>query len=109
MIAIERNVALGSRSTISRWAAISPSPKSHCSTRHRVRRPLNYPAPVGLDRPISRMGTSVGDAWTERFMRSFLVGSVWVVFRVHEGRSKGPLSVHLDHIPGLVQAKVGHC
>ena len=49
MIAIERNVALGSRSTISRWAAISPSPKSHCSARHRVRHPLDYPAPMGLD------------------------------------------------------------
>jgi len=49
MIALECVAAVGSRSTISERAAISPSPKSHWSARHRVRRPIDYPAALGLD------------------------------------------------------------
>ena len=49
MIALKRVAAFGSRSTISGWAAISPSPKSSRFARHRVRRRLDYPAPLGLD------------------------------------------------------------
>ncbi len=55
MIALECVAAVGSRSTISERAAISPSPKSHWSARHRVRRPIDYPAALGLDPKPSSM------------------------------------------------------
>src|SRR5437667_5510188 len=49
MSATERVAAFGSRSTISGWAAISPSPKSSRFAHHRVHRRLDYPASLGLD------------------------------------------------------------
>src|SRR5207249_7558182 len=45
--------AFGSRSTISGWAAISPSPKSSRFAHHRVHRRLDYPASLGLDQQSS--------------------------------------------------------
>src|SRR5437899_35877 len=49
MSALKRVAAFGSRSTISGWAAISPSPKSSRFAHHRVHRRLDYPASLGLD------------------------------------------------------------
>src|SRR5437867_8533722 len=49
MSATERVAAFGSRSTISGWAAISPSRKSSRYAHHRVHRRLDYPASLGLD------------------------------------------------------------
>jgi hypothetical protein len=49
MSATERVAALGSGSTISGWAAISPSRKSSRFAHHRVHRRLDYPASLGLD------------------------------------------------------------
>ncbi len=46
MSATERVAALGSRSTISGWAATSPPLKT---AHDRVRRRLDYPASLGLD------------------------------------------------------------
>ena len=50
MTAMERVAAFGSRSTISGWAAISPSRKSSRFAHHRVHRRPDYPASLGLDR-----------------------------------------------------------
>src|SRR4030095_11185345 len=50
MIASEHVATLGTRSTISGWAAISPSRKSSRFARHRVHRHPDYPASLGLDR-----------------------------------------------------------
>src|SRR4029434_8903533 len=50
MIASETVATLGTRSTISGWAAISPSRKSSRFARHRVHRHPDYPASLGLDR-----------------------------------------------------------
>src|SRR5206468_604656 len=47
--------AFGSRSTISGWAAISPSPKSSRFAHHRVHRRLDYPASLGLDPPVHEL------------------------------------------------------
>src|SRR5438093_11624190 len=52
MSATERITALGSRSTISGWATISPFQKSSRFAHHRVHRRLDYPASLGLDQPI---------------------------------------------------------
>jgi hypothetical protein len=49
MIASEHVATLGTRSTISGWAAISPSRKSSRFARHRVHRHPDYPASLGLD------------------------------------------------------------
>jgi len=66
MIVPERVAAFGARSTISGSAGISPSPKSRRSARHRVCRPLDYPAPLGLDRNrTSRLNQRVSvDSWS---------------------------------------------
>src|SRR4030095_2855812 len=53
MIASEHVATLGTRSTISGWAAISPSRKSSRFARHRVHRHPDYPAALGLDRSRS--------------------------------------------------------
>src|SRR5438128_6024976 len=64
MSATERVAAFGSRSTISGWAAISPSRKSSRVAHHRVHRRLDYPASLGLDRrPTDSMsGWDLSDA-----------------------------------------------
>jgi hypothetical protein len=49
MSTTERVAAFGSRSTISGWAAISPSRKSSRFAHYRVHRRLDYPASLGLD------------------------------------------------------------
>jgi hypothetical protein len=52
VIGSERKATCGPRSTIARRAAISLSPKSIQFARHRVRRCLDYPAALGLDRAV---------------------------------------------------------
>src|SRR4029453_4832332 len=51
MIASEHVATLGTRSTISGWAAISPSRKSSRFARHRVHRHPDYPGSRGLCPP----------------------------------------------------------
>src|SRR5262245_62838807 len=63
MTARERVAAFGSRSTIAGWAAISLSPKSYRSARYRVCRPLDYPARLGLDLPVSAFRQLVASAF----------------------------------------------
>ena len=64
--------AFGSRSTISGWAAISPSPKSSRFARHRVRRRLDYPAPLRLD----HLNYGLADSQVTRYLLHLLVTTV---------------------------------
>src|SRR6266540_3768709 len=77
MSATERVAAFGSRSTISGWAAISPSRKSSRFAHHRVHRRLDYPASLGLD--------PAGDA-------RLLDLRIWIAFPRYTDRARRTIS-----------------
>src|SRR2546425_4908946 len=68
MSATERVAALGSRSTISGWATISPSRKSSLFAHQRVHRRLDYPASLGLD-PSVRAAHVARSRWPAPSLR----------------------------------------
>ncbi|SRR5213594_579762 len=82
--------AFGSRSTISGWAAISPSPKSSRFAHHRVHRRLDYPASLGLDRLYSAIYLDRNDATLSAEVKSRVVSRVKSEFGmdVDDGDSK---------------------
>src|SRR4029450_11464958 len=83
MSATDRVAALGSRSTISGWAATSPLKTAH----DRVRRRLDYPASLALDHareryPISYVNPPTSDEQARDTARiHYLMSSIFAPMR----------------------------
>src|SRR5438128_11207761 len=82
MSATERVAALGSRSTISGWAAISPFQKSSRFAHHRVHRRLDYPASLGLDLLIARLVAETAQAASSRSLWSHQAAAAYARRRI---------------------------
>src|SRR5206468_1186055 len=86
MSATERVAAFGSRSTISGWAAISPSQKSSRFAHHRVHRRLDYPASLGLDQSSTQITRSaVATSNSNKAMTSEFEGGSLLLSTVESG------------------------